>query len=78
MKKPNCTKTQTKIILRLLLAAKGRWVGLPKLAKASGSLSPATRISNLRKQGWDIRNDLDNGTRPKRSSYRLIQPDPCK
>jgi len=74
MKKPNCTKTQAKTILRLLLAANGRWVPMPKLAKASGSLSPATRVSNLRKQGWDIRNKLDNSCRPKRSFYQLIQP----
>jgi len=78
MKKPNCTKTQAKTILRLLLAAKGRWVPMPKLAKASGSLSPATRVSNLRKEGWDIRNKLDNSCRPKRSFYQLIQPDQCK
>jgi len=78
MKKPTCTKTQAATILRLLLKANGRWVGLPTIAKASGSLSPATRVSNLRKQGWDIRNKLDNSCRPKRSFYQLIQPDQCK
>tara|TARA_R100000655_G_scaffold37588_2_gene72228 strand:+ start:4399 stop:4620 length:222 start_codon:yes stop_codon:yes gene_type:complete len=68
--------TQNKRILQALEEAAPDWVSLPVLSKASGSLSPATRISNLRKQGYTIENKVEH-TRNKRggnvttSAYRL-------
>lgn len=51
--------TQNTRILKCLKRRKGAWVGLPTLAKASGSLSPATRISNLRQAGHVIENKTE-------------------
>ena len=54
-------------------------MGLTTLAKASGSLSPATRISNLRAAGYRIENKQER-VRMKcglvvMSSYRLLEED---
>ncbi len=69
-------KSQNALILQALERRPGEWVGLPTLAKASGSLSPATRISNLREAGYRIENKQE---RRKCglvviSSYRLNPP----
>lgn len=68
-------KTQNTRILACLKRHKGKWVGLPTIAKASGSLSPATRISNLRQAGHLIKNKTErvkrNGSYITTSAYRL-------
>ncbi len=68
-------KTQNEQILKCLNRRKGQWVGLPTLAEASGSLSPATRISNLRKEGYRIENKTTKVKRKGRfvttSYYKL-------
>lgn len=68
--------TQNKKILQALEEAAPDWVSLPVLSKASGSLSPATRISNLRKQGYTIENRVEQlrnkrGNSITNSAYRL-------
>jgi len=75
-------KTQNELILNCLKRRRGSWVGLPTLAKASGSLSPATRISNLRKAGHSIENKQERVRRKcglvTLSAYRLNPPiDDC-
>ena len=69
------TKTQNQKILNALARRRGKWVGLPTLAKASGSLSPATRVSNLRREGHVIENKTEKVKRQGQlvtvSSYRL-------
>ena len=55
--------SQNALILKCLQRRPGRWVGLPTLAKASGSLSPATRISNLREAGYRIENKQERTRR---------------
>tara|TARA_Y100001963_G_scaffold154483_2_gene243375 strand:- start:5491 stop:5718 length:228 start_codon:yes stop_codon:yes gene_type:complete len=69
------TKTQNQKILNALARRRGKWVGLPTLAKASGSLSPATRVSNLRREGHVIENRTEKVKRQGQlvtvSSYRL-------
>ena len=52
-------KTQNEQILRVLSRRRNKWVGLPTLARESGSLSPATRISNLRRAGHKIENKVE-------------------
>lgn len=68
--------SQNEIILRILTRHRGRWVSLPRLANESGSLSPATRISNLREDGHRIENrtthKIRNGRRVTKSMYRLL------
>ena len=69
------TKSQTALILKALQRRPGGWVGLTTLAKASGSLSPATRVSDLRKRGYNIENKQERARRKcgwvVLSSYRL-------
>ena len=71
-------KSQNALILQALERRPGEWVGLPTLAKASGSLSPATRISNLREAGYRIENKQERIRRKCGlviiSSYRLNPP----
>jgi hypothetical protein len=71
-------KSQSDLILQVLQRRKGAWVGLSTLAKASGSLSPATRISNLRAAGYRIENKQERVRRKcglvVLSSYRLNPP----
>ena len=72
-------KSQSDLILQVLQRRKGGWVGLTTWAKASGSLSPATRISNLRAAGYRIENKQER-VRMKcglvvMSSYRLLEED---
>jgi len=68
--------SQTDAILRVLKRRKGSYVSLPVLARESGSLSPATRISNLRDRGHRIENRLAtvkrNGQPVRTSAYRLL------
>ena len=68
-------KTQNQKILAALARRRGKWVGLPTLANASGSLSPATRVSNLRREGHAIENKTERVKRKGQlvtvSSYRL-------
>jgi len=68
-------QTQNQKILAALARRRGKWVGLPTLAKASGSLSPATRVSNLRREGHTIENRTEktkqNGQVVTTSHYRL-------
>lgn len=72
----NTATSQTDAILRRLQRARGKWVSVSQLHDASGSLSPATRISNLRERNYRIENRTEtavkNGIRRTRSFYRLL------
>lgn len=69
------TTSQCDAILRVLKSRPNRWVSLGILARESGSLSPATRISNLRERGHSISNRTEKATRKgvtiTKSFYRL-------
>lgn len=73
MKRPQNAPSQADRILQRLKRTPRKWVGLPTLAKVSGSLTPATRISNLRERGHHIENRttrLKNGGTA--SFYRIL------
>lgn len=63
--------TQNEKILRLLVSQRGRWVPMPELASAAGAYAVHSRISDLRREGHQIETRIE-GSRPKRSFYRLV------
>lgn len=66
--------TQADIILEVL-QKRGGWVGMPRLARASGSWNVHSRIAQLRtERGLTIENKVERrpGTRANLSFYRLI------
>lgn len=52
--KPLKPNSQNFLIWKKLL--RSSWVGMPDLAKLSGSLNVHSRIAELRKRGWNIIN----------------------
>lgn len=69
--KTRTNQSQARKMLAILLGNAGEWVPMPLLARKAGSLSPATRISDLRKQGYSIDNKTEEKRGVKRSFYRL-------
>ena len=69
--KTRTNQSQARKMLAILLGNAGEWVPMPLLAKKAGSLSPATRISDLRKEGWHIENKTEEKRGVKRSFYRI-------
>lgn len=69
--KTRTNQSQARKMLHLLIVNAGEWVAMPLLARKAGSLSPATRISDLRKQGYSIDNKTEEKRGAKRSFYRL-------
>jgi biotin operon repressor len=66
--------SQCDLILAALQRAAGRWVGLPDLHRASGSMAVHSRIADLRARGLDIEHRNQRAGRMVHSSYRLIPP----
>ena len=68
-------ESQSRAILKLLIEAKGEWVSLPRILCAQGPrrviTSHTRRIKDLREQGFDIQNKVENNGRHKFSSYRI-------
>lgn len=64
--------TQTERIYRILRSARG-WVGMPRLARNSGSWNVHSRIADLRARGLEIENRIQRrpGTTTLLSFYRL-------
>jgi len=71
--------SQCDLILAALERAAGRWVGLPDLHRASGSMAVHSRIADLRARGLTIEHRNQRVGRSVHSSYKLIpatyQPD---
>lgn len=65
------TRTQCRLILAELRRADGGRVGLRRLHRVSGALAVPTRISNLRKAGFRIVNEIEHHGTEKHSFYRL-------
>ncbi len=65
--------SQCDLILAALTRAAGRWVGLPDLHQASGSMAVHSRIAGLRARGLQIEHRNERVGRMVHSSYRLIQ-----
>ena len=64
--------SQCDLILAALERADGRWVGLPDLHKASGSMAVHSRIADLRARGLQIEHRNERVGRMVHSSYRLL------
>ena len=69
--KTRTNHSQARKMLAILLGNAGEWVPMPLLARKAGSLSPATRISDLRKRGYSIDNKTEEKRGVKRSFYRI-------
>ena len=69
--KTRTNQSQSRKMLAILLGNAGEWVAMPLLARKAGSLSPATRISDLRKRGYPIENKTEEKRGVKRSFYRI-------
>ena len=65
-------QNQTERILRLLLDARGAWVGLPEIMKCAAQYN--ARIYSLRRAGCNIENCTQEVNGVKHSWYRLIDP----
>jgi len=63
--------SQNRKILSHLRRKIGKWVSMPKLSRASGSLNIHSRISDLRNMGLPIENMTIGGPGNKKSFYRL-------
>lgn len=63
--------TQCGAILARLEAAKGDWVPMPELAKASGAFAVHSRVADLRSWGHAIEQRSKRDGRKVRSFYRL-------
>lgn len=70
---PAAVPSQNELVLAELQRCQGEWVAMPRLAEVSGSMNIHSRISDLRRQGHTIE-PRQEGTRPRRSFYRLIVP----
>jgi hypothetical protein len=70
---PRRDKSQQAAILRVLLEAKGSWIGLPEILKL-GIAQYSARIHELRRLGFIIENKLevDHETGARHSWFRLI------
>lgn len=64
--------SQCDIILAALQRAAGRWVDLPALHAASGSMAVHSRIADLRARGLRIDQRNQRHGRMIHSQYRLI------
>lgn len=64
-------QSQAEIILQVLAAKRGKWVGMPTLWRASGAMAVHSRVADLRKKGFQIDNHTINRHRKKHSFYRL-------
>jgi biotin operon repressor len=67
--------SQCDLILAELQRAAGRWVGLPDLHRASGSMAVHSRIADLRARGLPIEHRNERHGRMIHSSYRLVTAD---
>lgn len=67
----NSSPSQARLILRRLRMARGSWVPLAALWRASGSMAVHSRIAELRRHGHAIENQTTNSGRRRRSAYRL-------
>lgn len=65
--------TQNEAVLAELSKHHGEWVPMPQLAQASGAYAVHSRISDLRADGHLIETKVE-GTRPRKSFYRLVSP----
>lgn len=65
--------TQVSLILRELARRHGQWVPMPDLSEVSGAYAVHSRIADLRQSGHVIEVRVE-GTRPRRSYYRLTSP----
>lgn len=64
-------KSQTSKILARLKRARGGWVSMPALWKASGAFAVHSRIAELRGIGHAITNRIERGANCRKSFYRL-------
>lgn len=67
--------TQCKIILTLLIEAKGEWVSMPDLMRADGTGAVHSRIADLRSRAHDIEWRFDRDGRRILIWYRIPLPD---
>lgn len=72
------SRSQIATILRMLLQARGQPVSAFELAKESGSLAVHSRICDIRKLNYDIRNTTQTVRGKRHSFYHLVAepPDP--
>lgn len=70
---PTMPHTQADKILARLALTPGQWVPMPELASVSGAYAVHSRVSDLRSAGHIIDVRVE-GTRPRRSAYRLMSP----
>jgi len=63
--------TQCELILAALES--GEWVPMPTLALVSGSYNVPSRISDLRKAGFQIEHRNQHEGRTIKSEYRLVK-----
>ena len=72
------SRSQIATILRMLLQARGQPVAAVEMAKESGSLAVHSRICDLRKLGYNVRNTTQTVRSKRHSCYTLIgePPDP--
>lgn len=64
-------ESQNTAILEYLKASVGEWVPMPTLVEVGGGCAVHSRISDLRKLGHQIENQVDRSQKPYRSFYRL-------
>jgi radical SAM superfamily enzyme len=76
---PSASASQCDLILHALRQARGQWVTMMALHRASGSMAVHSRIAELRKRGHDIAQYNDQvrnartGRPAVRSHYRLVR-----
>lgn len=56
------------------LAASSRWVPMPELWRVSGAFAVHSRISDLRKQGWNIEQRSERAEDGTVMSYYRLKP----
>jgi biotin operon repressor len=69
----NSNPSQSSVILQILTTLRGRWVSMPDLAFASGGYAVHSRISELRRRGHVIENQVEQRGGKRVSRYRLVE-----
>ena len=73
----NSNPSQSSVILDILTTLRGKWVSMPDLVTASGGYAIHSRISELRRRGYVIENQVERRPGGKRvSRYRLVEVQP--
>ena len=64
--------SHNEIVLRYLQDHPGTRIAMPFLVNLCGGYAIHSRISDLRKRGYQIENSLDRSSKPYKSYYRLL------